>query len=891
MQRLLERSAPLGVLHAAWERASSGRGGTVLIEGEAGIGKTALLQQFAIAHQDDSSIAWGWCEALFTPRPLGPLHDMNRALGPEVATLLEQSTPPDRLFPALLDRLQDQDTPLVLVFEDVHWADNATLDLVRYLGRRISLLNTLVVLSARSDEIGTTHPLSYVLGDLPAAAVTRIKLSPLSPAAVQELADEVGRGGDELYRVTAGNPFFVTELLAATDDDAGNVPDSIRDAVWSRLARLTPGERDVLEMMSIVPGNMELRLIKALLGAEAEDLVDMAVARGLLRRDPGGDISFRHELARQATLDRLSNSLQRSMHGKVEAALASLPGQDGMAQLARRVHHAAGAEDGAKVLELAPLAARQASRLGAHQQAASYLSTALAYIGDADPALAAQLHESWAYEASLGLFDYDAIIASHHRAIGIWRELGNRAKVSLNYRLLSRLHWRRGEGNEARKYSELAVEEVEGTGASPELAMAYSSRSQLHMLHYRFEEAIEWGNRAIRLADELKVVETRVHALNNVGTALLFSGRDGGREVMEEGLALALEHGFHDHAARAYTNFSEYAVVSKQFDLAERLLAEGIAFAARFDLDSPNQYLLGRLAHLRMEQGRLREAETIARGVIGMERLPVVMHLPALTVLGRVRSRMGQSGAREALEQALVEALPTGEPQRIMPVRIALTEAEWLAGDLDAAQGQLAALLDIDLSGLRPWDVGEFAAWWLRCSMPGDVPLKLSDLPRPWTLELAGDAVAASAEWSRMGLPYEAGIAMLQVTGDGAGAAISRAVVALEEIEAKAAAALGRRKAQQLGVAAQLPRVRRGPYTGARQHPLGLTPSELQVLRLIADGRSNKDIARQLSRSPRTIEHQVSAVLGKFSSANRMEVMLRLRSEPWLLETADSAAA
>jgi DNA-binding CsgD family transcriptional regulator/tetratricopeptide (TPR) repeat protein len=617
----------------------------------------------------------------------------------------------------------------------------------------------------------------------------------------------------------------------------------------------------------------------------------MAVARGVLRRDARGDISFRHELARQATLDRLSTSLQRSMHKKVEAALASLPGQDGMALLARRVHHAAGAEDGAKVLELAPLAAAQASRLGAHQQAASYLSTALAYVADADLALAAQLHESWAYEASLGLFDYDEIIASHHRAIAIWRGLGNHAKVSRNYRLLSRLHWRRGEGKEARLFSELAVEEVEGKGASPELAMAYSVRSQLHMLHYRFEDAIAWGQRAIALADDLDVVETRVHALNNVGTSLLFSGLPGGREVMEEGLALALKHGFHDHAARAYTNFSEHAVVAKQFELAERLLAEGIAFTARFDLDSPNQYLLGRLAHLRMEQGRLREAETIAQGVIGMERLPVVMHLPALTVLGRVRSRMGHPGAREALQQALAESLPTSEPQRIFPARLALAELEWLAGDLHAARVQLQALLGIDLSGLRPWDVGELAAWWGRCAMPGAVPLPLVDLPKPWALEIAGDPEAAATAWTAIGLPYEAAIALLQVRGDRAGPALGQGVAALDEIEARAAAALGRRLAQELGVGARLPRPRRGPYAGARKHPLGLTHSELQVLRLIAEGRSNKDIARLLSRSPRTIEHQVSAVLGKFGSANRMEIMLRLRSEPWLLEDALGAAA
>ena len=888
MRKLLERSAALDILRGASERTLAGHGGTVLIEGEAGVGKTTLLQAFAEANASDFHISWGWCEALFTPRPLGPLHDIAHSLGPEVEALLEQSVSPDRLFPAVLNRLQDGDgRPQLLILEDLHWADNATLDLVKYLGRRIALLPVMVVLTARSDEIGTNNPLSYVLGDLPSAAVSRIKLGPLSPAAVQELALEAGRVSDSLYRVTAGNPFFVTELLAAGPEDTGDVPDSIRDAVWSRLSRLTPGERDVLEMISIVPGTVELGLINALLDG-AENPVDMAVSRGLLRRDERGDISFRHELARQATLDRLSSSLQRSLHSKVEAALATLPGQDSMLHLARRVHHAAGAQDGARVLELAPRAAERASLLGAHQQAASFLATALDYVDEAEPALAAQLHESWAYEASLGLYDYGDIIKSHHRAIAIWRELGNGAKVSLNYRLLSRLHWRRGEGDEARNFADLAVEEVEGTGPGPELAMAYSTRSQLNMLHYRFADAIEWGWRAIRLADELGVVETRVHALNNVGTAMLFDGQPGGREVMEEGLALALEHGFHDHAARAYTNFAEYAVVFKDFELAERLLAEGIAFAARHDLDSSTQYLLGRQAQLRMEQGRLHEAETIAEGVIGMERLPVVMHLPALTVLGRVQMRMSQPGGQQALERALAEGLPTGEPQRIFPVRIALVEAAWLKQDLEAARAQLTALGEIELTGLREWDFGELAAWWRRCEMAEPLPVRPRNLPRAWGLELEGRPAEAAEEWTRLGLPYEAGIALLQVEDDAA-AAVVQAMSIFEAIEARQAMLLARGRAQLLGVAQDLPRLRRGPYASARQHPMGLTASEQQVLRLIAEGRSNKDIARQLSRSPRTIEHQVSAVLGKFSAANRIEVMLRLRTEPWLLTPAEDA--
>src|SRR5207244_12719756 len=251
---------------------------------------------------------------------------------------------------------------------------------------------------------------------------------------------------------------------------------------WSRLSRLTNGECEVLEMMSIEPGSVEPWLIRALLGAEVDPVVDRCVARGLLRRDAQGALTFRHELARQATLERLPPSLQRSLHAKAEAAMARLPAGQTGAPLARRVHHAAAADNGARVLELAPQAAAQAARLGAHREAASHLATALKYIAQALQAEAAQLYESWAYEAGLALQAYDTIIEARHRAIQLWRELGLPDKVSLNLRNLSRLHWRRGEGEEAEHFANEAVREVENLPPGPELAMAYSTCSQLHML-------------------------------------------------------------------------------------------------------------------------------------------------------------------------------------------------------------------------------------------------------------------------------------------------------------------------------------------------------------------------------------------------------------------------
>ncbi|RVQ68333.1 ATP-binding protein [Sinorhizobium medicae] len=881
---LLDREGPLKALLASARSAALGHGSTVVVEGEAGIGKTTLLREFAEHSDHGCRVLWGWCEALITPCPLGPLQDMGQLLDARVAALLNQAASPERLFPAVLNALQHASDPVILIFEDVQWADNATLDLIKYLGRRISLLPTVLVLSFRSDEIGADHPLTRVLGDLPSASVSRLTLQPLSPETVAALTEQAGRCADDLYQVTAGNPFFVTELLASKTGP-GRIPHSVRDAVWARLSRLTAGERKALEVISIVPGGVEPWLVRALLGVEADILLDQCLTRGLLRRDDQGAVMFRHELARQATVDRLPPSLQKSLHSKVEAAMSQHVTTQAPALLARRVHHAAGAGDGERVLELAPQAAAHAARLGAHREAASHLATALRYVAQAAPEQAAQLYEDWAYEAGLALLVYEPVIEAHHRVIAIWRELGRTEKIGPNLCRLSRLHWRRGEGEAAEDCAAQAVCEMEKLPPGPELAMAYSTRSQLRMLHYRFDEAIEWGLRALALADQLGEIETRIHALNNVGTALLFAGRPGGRERLEETLALALAHGFHDHAVRAYTNFAECAVVSKEFGLAERLLAEGIAFATRHDLDTAAHYLLGRQAELRMEQGRFRDAETIAQGVMNLERLPMVMHLPALTVLGRVHMRLGEPGGMALLHNALQEGLATGELQRIVPVRSALTEAAWLHEDYGACQEQLTALAAIDLNCFRAWDFGELAVWWRRCGMAMPLPIPNAQIPLPHAAELHGHPVAAAKEWDRLGLPYDAALALMQVRGVDAGPALARAVTIFESLEARPAAALARTQAQRLGVAGQLPKARRGPYGAARRHPLGLTRHEQQVLALIAAGMSNKEAAQLLSRSPRTIEHQVSAVLSKFSAASRMEVLLRLRGEPWLLAT------
>ena len=881
---LLERDQPLQTLASLAHSAAAGRGAIALIEGEAGIGKTALLREFAQRLGPECRVLWGGCEALFAPRPLGPLEDIAGELGPRVVALLDDAAAPSRLFQAVFDCLREARCATVLVFEDVHWADAATLDLLKYLGRRIAPLRVLLVMSSRNDETGAEHPLVQLLGDL--GGLTRIALAPLSSQAVDALARQAGRSGSHLHRVTSGNAFFVTELLASPEGAFGRIPGSVRDAIWARLARMNPAEREVLEMASVVPGAVEARLVEAVLGAASIAALDRCVERGMLVRGEPGLLMFRHELARQATLDRLAPARQRDLHARVGAALADEGVGLARTALSRRVHHAAGAEDGALVLALAPLAAAQAAALGAHQQAAAHLAAALRFVAQAPAALAAQLHEDWAYEAGLALRIDDAVIEARHLACALWREVGRIDKVGHNLRWLSRLHWYRGEPVQAERYIAEAVSELERLPPGAELAMAYSVQSQWHMLQDHPDEAIAWGERAMVLALQLGEVQTRVHALNNVGTSMLFANRPGGRERLQESLALALAHGFHEHAARVYTNLSEYAVVFRDFVLAEQVLANGIAFDTRHDLDAWTHYLVGWQARLRMEQGRLKEAEAIARDVLRLERLTLVMRLPALTVLGHVRMRQGEADGLPLLQQALAGAMATGEGQRIVPVRLALAEAAWLAGELPQCRAELAALQAIDTSGMNLWDQGQVAVWQRRAGLAVQASVAY---PAPHAAELRGDAPAAAQAWLALGLPCEAALASMQVEAHPEPAragGLAQAVQLLEESQAWAAATCARAIAQRLGLAAHLPRLRRGPYSAAREHPLGLTQRELQVARFIGEGLNNADIAQRLSRSVRTVEHHVSAVLAKLDAGTRLDLIARLRREPGLLSTA-----
>lgn len=880
---LLERDDLLRKLDDLAHAADNRHGAIALVAGEAGIGKTTLLEEMRHRVSPVCDVLWGGCDALATPRPLGPIHDMAPALGNRVETMLARSSPPSELFDTILDSIESADKPVVLVFEDVHWADHATLDFLKFIGRRASMLRMLLVLSFRSDEITDDHPLAQILAALPDAYTNHFDIEPLSRQGVKTLGASSGYVDDELFEITGGNPFFVTELIAWQGSARGSVPASVKDAVAARLNRLAPAERDFLEMISVIPGSVSPGILQPLFGDNGDTLAMACVGRGFLMRAVNGSLRFRHELARLATLARLSGIQKRDCHAKV---LAAMQESDEDHSFDRLVHHAAKAMDGKNVLEFAPAAAAKAAALGAHREAAAHLGTAIRFINEADPEMAATLYEEWAYEAGLALQISDDVIEARRHAVTLWRALGRIDKVGNNLRWLSRLHWYRGEAAEASHFADEAIRALESTEPSAERAMAYSLRSQLHMLNNRMAEAIDWGNRALDLAEQFDNTEVKIHSLNNIGTAQIFSGDPEGIKQMNTSLELALEAGHHEHAARVYTNLSENAVEFRNFELAERIISEGIAFDTHHDLDSWTHYLVGRLAQLRMDQGRLRDAETIAGGVLKLKRPTLLMRLPALIVLARVRTRFGSPDAHELASQALQNAMATDEVQYIIPARLTLIEAAWLNDAADKAAEHLDSLLRISKAELHRWDTADICIWARRLDFPMPESYA-SDLPPPQAAEYEGNFSKAARAWRKLSVPYAAALSQMQSNDPADAEQMARAIKALEKMEASAAVARARKIARELGIAAKMPRPRRGPYKSARNHPLGLTKREQDILRLVASGASNRDISERLKRSPRTVEHHVSSVLAKLNVANRMEAMLRVQNEPWLLPDRD----
>lgn len=854
---LLERDQDFAQLALLWRRATAEQGRTVLVSGEAGIGKTALVEQFVRQQCQSARCLWGACDALFTPRPLGPLYDMAAQAQGALSSLLQHEMPRPLMFSAFLEELQRGDIPTVMVIEDIHWADEATLDFIKFLGRRIAHLPTLLILTYRDDELGREHPLRVVLGDLPSTAVARLHLAPLSEQAITQLArqaNQAQRSAQELYAITGGNPFFITEVLAS---DASDVPLTVREAVLARVARLSPAARALLELVSVVPTRTERWLLETILDA-APLVLEECLSSGMLSLE-GAMVAFRHELARLAVESTLSPLRKQALHAQVLQSLLT-QGAD-PSKAARLVHHATGAHDEALIMSFAPLAARHAAAQGAHREAAAHYATALAAASALSAEERAALLEGRAYECYLTGQVEDAE-AAQLAALHIWRQQERPEKVGHTLRSLSRLERQLGKPGEAQTYATEAVQVLEALPAGRELAMAYSNKAQLAMIADDNAEAIDWGARALALAEQLGDIPTVVHALNTLGTAHVLGQREHGWELLERSLQLALEHGFEEHAARAYNNLADCALSERDYRRARGYLEAGIAYCDERDLDFWGTALRSAQAQARFEQGAWEEAAEEATQLLTRYRSPSVSKIFALLVLGWVRLRRGDPGSAPLLEEAHQLALQTRESYQIAPAAAARAEAAWLAGDLERCQAEARVGYDLALAHTDPWALGRLASWLWRARGLAQPSAKVAE---PFALEMAGDWRGAAARWAELGCPYEQALALAEGDAD----AQRHALALFEQLGAQPAAARLRQRMRQQGRRG----IPRGPRSSTRANQAGLTSREVEVLLLMAEGLSNAQIARRLSTSPKTVDHQVSAILSKLDAHSRMQAL------------------
>jgi DNA-binding SARP family transcriptional activator len=788
---LLEREEALAVLDGALAEARAGRGRVVLLAAEAGGGKTALVERFCAERAAGADVLWGACDPLSTPRPLAPLLDIAQLAGGEIARQAREGADRDALFGALLARLRTPAAHHVLVLEDVHWADDATLDLLRVLGRRVGGTRTLLIATYRDEETRRGHPLRTVLGDLATSSVVRrVALTPLSPEAVATLAERGGREPGDLHERTGGNPFFVTEVLATGRPE---LPETVRDAVLARAARLAPAAREVLDAASVVPPRLEGWLAEAL--APSEEGLQECVAAGVLVEVPGG-LAFRHELARIAIEEALPWAARAELNRRALDALADPP--VGVADPARLAHHAEAAGRPAEVLRHAPAAAARAAALGAHREAVAQYARALRVAEGLPLAARVELLEGYAQECLL-TGELEEAVAARRRAAEGRRAIGDPRGEGENLVRLAACLWPLARREEAVAAVEAAIGLLEPLPPGRELAMAYSEMARVRMLLIDNGAAIGWGNRAIALAERLGTTDVLVHALNNVGSAELAEGVEGGRAKLERSLAMARAAGLEFDVARAYHNLAYFPQHERRVDLAARWLEEGIAYCEERELDSNLATMRANLAELRLMQGRVEDAERLVDWVLA--RLRRAYAAGPLCARGVIRARRGEGDPWGPLDEALELAGSIGGLHILHPVSCARAEAAWLAGDdARAAEEARRALAPAERSG-DPWALGDLAAWLARAGAPirPAVPL-----PEPHALALAGRWREAAAAWDALGCPYDA--ALCRGAGDDPAAA-REALEALEALQAPAAAArvradLRRRGARPAGAGA-----------------------------------------------------------------------------------------
>ena len=812
----------------------------------------------------------------------------------------------------------DPGTALLIVLEDLHWADELSLDVLGHLAGRLATRPMLVAGAYRSDELYPALPMrelrARLLGQRLAEEIRLPRLGPDQTATVASAV--IGRPAPTqvvaaIYERSDGIPLHVEEFLAAIDEDAltpqsdaavqsAAVPDTLGDAVLGRARQLATRTRQVASAAAVIGRSFGFDLLTAITDAGPDEVA--AALRELQDAFfvlPGSDavsFDFRHALIRDALYADTDLPVRRRLHQRV-ALTAAERGYRGAFISA----HFERAGCPGPAYEYAVAAASEAASMSAHGEALELYRRAVRNLpAGLAPLDRAELFAALGDEAA-ATDDNTAAAEAYRTARELITIAGEvRAAAALVPRTVAVAHLL-GEGLDARVAAlQAALDDLNGVaGADRERARLHGAMAAAYLLDDRLDEAITHGERSRAESQRIGDEEVALNAAVTLGTVLVFVGRmDEGWQLLEGAIARARGTQEEAEAARGYRMIGSSASELMEYDRAERWLTEGIRYAEQVELWNHRHYMASHLAHVQWATGRWDAAMQTAQHALADGRGGITTRITAQYVLGFLAmGHMDWNAADMLLREALAQGEQMAELQHLSPPLWGLAESARCQRDYDTAltlceRGYQASadvtnaayLFPYMLTGVRAYlalgDVDAAENWLDRVgavlsarAIPGTLPAighgrGLVLLARG-ELSAAHQALeSASESWQAQRRFWEGTWARLDLAQAAAGARRrGEAGVLLDEVRA-IAATVGATTVVDVAdrLAASFGRGRQGePW-----YPL--SAREFEVAQLVAAGLTNRQIAEQLVLAPKTISAHITHILAKLGAARRAEI-------------------
>lgn len=852
---LVEREQHLRTLGEVFAEPSSS-GSVVLVSGEAGFGKTSVVNAALgeLDHRYRTLIAM--CEPIGIPAAFSPLFDLLDDLPTELQHDITSGSGRMPVYAGMLDLIKNDRTALVL--EDLHWADEATLGLARYLGKRMSSTNSVLILTFRSEELDVNPPLRLVVADLGSVA-TRVEMPALTLAGIEALASGLDVDVHAIHDATLGNPFFVEEVIRNPDMD---LPPTVQNAVLSNAAQLPESSLEYLRLVALSPEGMTLDALEELGDADGKH-TDLAFQRRLVVSTKG-QVDCRHELIRQSLIQGMPPPMRKRLHRRLLESLEEKAA--GSPDVARMAYHGIGAGEREKAMRYSLQAASDAANSGAHRQAAFHYANALEYDDIMDRgSLWTALLDAAVEHNFINAFDTARDLSK--RRVELARSVQERAGAEA---WVSFFEARRNDLPLARSAAESAIVSLEGGLPGEELAVALAVLAWVEQVEGHWEEAIELGDRGAQLAREVGSRGIEVYASTTAGTARWSAGDAAGLVEVEEAARLGVENDAGEFAAKAINNLGVIALERGRLDEARRWFHQLHEYTTNHELDAWYIAAVTTSAHIDVFSGRWDDADRALEAVAD-QKTCFQTEIETLIISATLRIRRGDPGALDQVEAVFSRLAGFNDHELQVMGCVLAMEAAW-TGALPLSRAVSAYQIQVDSPVLArdPSGRAHLAFWAHRLGWKPPAGTIGGSAGR----ELSGKIEEAASRWEGKGYAIEGAITRAMVPR----ADLDQVFAGLIAMGAHGTVRGLRRELQRRGVKG----IPRGERASTRANPARLTAREFEVLGLISTGLSNAAIAKELYISEKTAGHHVSSVLTKLNVSNRGQAAARAVASGWV---------